>query len=204
MAGRTLSGPQHGAAVADRGGGEFLRLRRRAAARRCAGAICDWRRCGCPFLVYLVLLCITAGAIFLAPETVTNPKRRLAEVALRPRLGVPQQIWLQFVAPAVAAFAAFALIGFYAALGAEPAARKPASVRALDLAGAIVCRVVLHCCGDDPFHRQAGKPRHHVHQPGAAGAELWLFIALQFLSRCRFCFSPQPAPACRRRARLSR
>jgi predicted MFS family arabinose efflux permease len=68
-----------------------------------------------PFLVYLVLLCATAGAIFLAPETVAE-RKSLAEASLKPRLGVPQSIRLQFIAPAVAAFAAFALIGFYAAL----------------------------------------------------------------------------------------
>jgi predicted MFS family arabinose efflux permease len=68
-----------------------------------------------PFLVYLVLLCASAGAIFLAPETVAE-RKRLAEASLKPRLGVPQGIRLQFIAPAVAAFAAFALIGFYAAL----------------------------------------------------------------------------------------
>ncbi len=68
-----------------------------------------------PFLVYLVMLCATAGAIFLAPETVAV-RKPLAEASLKPRLGVPQSIRLQFIAPAVAAFAAFALIGFYAAL----------------------------------------------------------------------------------------
>jgi MFS family permease len=68
-----------------------------------------------PFYLYLVLLCITAGLIFLAPETLANPKR-LCEVSLRPRLGVPRSIWLQFVSPAVGGFAVFALIGLYAAL----------------------------------------------------------------------------------------
>ena len=68
-----------------------------------------------PFFIYLILLIAVAGAIMFAPETVTAPKP-LAEVALKPRLGVPRQIWLPFVAPAVAAFATFALIAFYAAL----------------------------------------------------------------------------------------
>ena len=68
-----------------------------------------------PFYVYLVLLCITAGVIGLAPETLANP-RPLGAVSLRPRLGVPRSIWLQFVSPAVGGFAVFALIGLYAAL----------------------------------------------------------------------------------------
>jgi MFS family permease len=67
------------------------------------------------YYVYLVLLCGSAGAILFVPETVTHPKR-LGDISLRPRLGVPQQIRLQFLSPAVTGFATFALIGFYAAL----------------------------------------------------------------------------------------
>jgi hypothetical protein len=37
-------------------------------------------------------------------------------MSLKPRLGVPQQIRLQFVSPAVTGFATFVLIGFYSAL----------------------------------------------------------------------------------------
>jgi MFS family permease len=68
-----------------------------------------------PFFIYLALLVAVAGAIFFAPETVTNPKP-LGEASVRPRLGVPRSIRLQFVAPAVSGFATFSLIGFYAAL----------------------------------------------------------------------------------------
>jgi predicted MFS family arabinose efflux permease len=68
-----------------------------------------------PFFVYLVLLCAVAGAIRFAPETLAKPKP-LGEVSLKPRFGVPQRIWLAFVAPAAAGFATFALIAFYAAL----------------------------------------------------------------------------------------
>jgi MFS family permease len=68
-----------------------------------------------PYLVYLGLLCTVAVAIVFVPETVSNPKR-YGEAALRPRLGVPRAIRLQFVSPAVSGFATFSLIGFYAAL----------------------------------------------------------------------------------------
>jgi MFS family permease len=68
-----------------------------------------------PFFVYLALLCAVAGAILFAPETLAEPKP-LSQVSLKPRFGVPQQIWLAFVAPAAAGFATFALIAFYAAL----------------------------------------------------------------------------------------
>ena len=68
-----------------------------------------------PFYVYLVLICASACLIFAAPETLRNPKP-LGEVSWRPRLGVPRNIRLQFMSPAVGGFTTFALIGFYAAL----------------------------------------------------------------------------------------
>jgi len=68
-----------------------------------------------PFFVYLLLLCTVAGTTLFAPETVAN-RKRLSDVSLKPRLGVPQRIRLQFVSPAVTGFATFALIGFYSAL----------------------------------------------------------------------------------------
>jgi MFS family permease len=68
-----------------------------------------------PFLVYLALLCIVAGTTAFAPETVTK-RRPLSDVSLKPRIGVPLQIRLQFVSPAVTGFATFAMIGFYSAL----------------------------------------------------------------------------------------
>jgi MFS family permease len=67
------------------------------------------------YVVYLILLCGSAGAILFVPETVPHPKP-LGDVSLRPRLGVPQPVRLQFLSPAVTGFATFALIGFYAAL----------------------------------------------------------------------------------------
>jgi MFS family permease len=68
-----------------------------------------------PYYVYLAALVVVAGAILFAPETVREPKRP-ADVELKPRLGVPQSIRLQFVSPAVTGFATFSLIGFYSAL----------------------------------------------------------------------------------------
>jgi len=69
-----------------------------------------------PYWIYLVLLlAIVIGCTF-APETVRNPNRNLSALSLRPRVGVPQAIRLQFVPPAVTAFAVFSLLGFYAAL----------------------------------------------------------------------------------------
>jgi MFS family permease len=67
------------------------------------------------YLAYLVLLCGAVGAIFLPRETVTQPKP-LGDIDLRPRIGVPPEIRLQFISPAVTGFATFSLIGFYSAL----------------------------------------------------------------------------------------
>lgn len=92
-----------------------------------------------PFYVYLVMLGAVAGAICLAPETVREPKA-LREVALRPRLGVPREIRLQFVAPAVTGFAAFALIGFYAALIPSLLAES-LHLAAPAVSGGIVCEL---------------------------------------------------------------
>jgi MFS family permease len=92
-----------------------------------------------PFIVYLVLLGGICIVIFFAPETLADPKR-LSEVSLTPRLGVPRRIWLQFVAPAATSFATFALIAFYAALIPNLLAEslhQPAPL----VAGAVVCEL---------------------------------------------------------------
>jgi MFS family permease len=92
-----------------------------------------------PFIVYLSLLCATAGAILFAPETLAEPKP-LREASLKPRFGVPQQIWLRFIAPAATAFATFALIAFYSALIPSLLAdrlHQPAPL----VAGLVVCEL---------------------------------------------------------------
>ncbi|MGB6342667.1 MAG: MFS transporter [Xanthobacteraceae bacterium] len=92
-----------------------------------------------PFYCYLALLAAIATSVLWAPETLTKP-RRLADVSLKPRIGVPQQIRLQFVAPAATSFATFALIAFYAALIPNLLAdnlQRPAPL----VAGAVVCEL---------------------------------------------------------------
>jgi MFS family permease len=92
-----------------------------------------------PFVIYLALLCAVAGAILVTPETLASPKR-FGEASLRPRLGVPRSIRLQFVAPSVGGFATFALIGFYAAL-IPSVLRDSLHQPAPAIAGIIVCEV---------------------------------------------------------------
>ncbi len=69
-----------------------------------------------PFIVYLISLIVVAALIWRTTETVSRPAQTLRGLALRPRLSVPRAIRAQFVAPAVTAFGAMALVGFYAAL----------------------------------------------------------------------------------------
>jgi MFS family permease len=92
-----------------------------------------------PFYIYLALLCATACAILFAPETLAEPQP-LGEVSLNPRFGVPQRIWLQFVAPATTSFATFALIAFYSALIPNLLAESLHQPSAL-VAGVVVCEL---------------------------------------------------------------
>jgi predicted MFS family arabinose efflux permease len=93
-----------------------------------------------PYLAFLVLLCGAAGAILLPRETVTQPKPLDAD--LRPRIGVPSGIRLQFISPAVTGFATFSLIGFYSALIPSLLAETLHQSAPL-VAGAIVCELFL-------------------------------------------------------------
>jgi predicted MFS family arabinose efflux permease len=68
------------------------------------------------FVVYVLVLAGTAAMTARACETVDHPARRFAELSFEPRIGVPAGLYMAFVAPAVTAFATFALLGFYAAL----------------------------------------------------------------------------------------
>ena len=67
------------------------------------------------FLVYFALLAALAAAVCAARETVAGAG--WSGLDLKPRLGVPAEIRLRFVAPALTLFATMALVGFYAALG---------------------------------------------------------------------------------------
>jgi predicted MFS family arabinose efflux permease len=93
------------------------------------------------YVAYLVLLCGAAGAIFLPRETVTQPKP-LGDIDLRPRIGVPPGIRLQFILPAVTGFATFSLIGFYSAL--IPSLLGETLYQSAPLvAGGVVCELFL-------------------------------------------------------------
>jgi hypothetical protein len=93
------------------------------------------------YFAYLVLLCAAAGAILVPRETIAAPKP-FGEISLRPRIGVPHGIRLQFVSPAVTGFATFSLIGFYSALIPSLLGESLHQFSPL-IAGAIVCELFL-------------------------------------------------------------
>ncbi|MBW8812039.1 MAG: MFS transporter [Caulobacterales bacterium] len=68
-----------------------------------------------PFVAYLVLIAAVALAVLAARETLRRDGPPM--LSLRPRLGVPAEVRLPFVAPACTVFSAMALVGFFAALG---------------------------------------------------------------------------------------
>src|SRR5262249_1192527 len=69
-----------------------------------------------PQIAYLAILGIIAILVARTRETVIAKDNALSRVSLRPKLGIPQGIRMEFIAPAASAFATFSFIGFYAAL----------------------------------------------------------------------------------------
>ncbi|HKE15698.1 MAG TPA: MFS transporter [Kofleriaceae bacterium] len=68
-----------------------------------------------PFIIYLVALAAIAPLIWRTRETVVAAAGHGA-MSLRPRLGVPADVRVPFLAPAATAFGTFGLLGFYGAL----------------------------------------------------------------------------------------
>jgi predicted MFS family arabinose efflux permease len=71
---------------------------------------------GLAYVLYLAMLGPVVVVTWGARETVRRPVARLADVSLKPRVGVPRPLWGRFVPPAATAFGMFGLFGFYAAL----------------------------------------------------------------------------------------
>jgi MFS family permease len=90
-----------------------------------------------PFIALVSLALAAAMIVWLLPETVKHPVRRLSEISLRPRIGVPRSIIGAFVAPAVTVFASFALLGFYSAL-APSLLQRSLEVQSHAIGGAVI------------------------------------------------------------------
>jgi MFS family permease len=94
-----------------------------------------------PFIAYLVLLAIVAVLIAGTRETVPPRFGGVASL-LAPRIGIPRAILGSFATPAITAFAAFSLIGFYAAL-VPGLLRERLHVEDIALAGAVVSELFV-------------------------------------------------------------
>lgn len=64
------------------------------------------------FVVYLVLVIVTAAFIFRTTETMEKTK----PLSLKPRIGVPRDLVGRFLAPCIISFVLFSLVGFYSAI----------------------------------------------------------------------------------------
>lgn len=96
------------------------------------------------FIAYLAVIAIFGALMLRAKETVSQPAHRLSDVSLRPRIGVPRAIRLEFVAPAVTGFGALALVGFFAALAPSILAQELHETSHA-AAGALVFELGLVC-----------------------------------------------------------
>jgi MFS family permease len=81
-----------------------------------AGMLAEWAPSPLrlPYWVLIAVLAPVAAMTWFTRET--KEEKPLREAKLRPRLGVPKELRGRFIGPAVAAFAIFAVLGFYAAL----------------------------------------------------------------------------------------
>jgi MFS family permease len=93
------------------------------------------------YLVWLALVPFEAAAIGLSKES-RPAQKRLRQASLRPHLGVPPEVRKGFVAPAIAAFATFAVLGFYTALIPSLLARS-LHIKSHAAAGAVVAGLFL-------------------------------------------------------------
>lgn len=95
-----------------------------------------------PHIVYLAMLAAVGFFIWRTKETVERGAGEATSISLRPRLGIPRELVGRFVAPATTAVAAFALVGFYAALIPSIMAETLHQTNR-SLSGAVVCELFL-------------------------------------------------------------
>jgi MFS family permease len=69
-----------------------------------------------PFIVNIIIIVVAAALIWLWPPETVQQHGALRQLDFTPRIGVPKEIRARFIAPAVSAFAIFALGGFYFSL----------------------------------------------------------------------------------------
>lgn len=126
------------------------------------------------FWAYLPFVALAAVLAAGAPETL----QRRGALSLKPRLGVPRELWGRFAAPALSGFLAMAVVGFYAALG-------PSTVRdALHIANRALASAAiaeLFAVAAIVILATQAWPAHQAVRGGMllAPAGLWLLVAGQ-------------------------
>jgi MFS family permease len=95
-----------------------------------------------PYVAFLVLVAAAAAAIWLSRETVARPAKPLGDLSLSPRFGVPPDLLLPFLAPALTAFSIFSVTGFFGAI-APTLVAKELHLRNHAVGGAIVAEFFL-------------------------------------------------------------
>ena len=93
-----------------------------------------------PYWVYLLLLAVLATGIGRAVDTIEE--RPLARVKLGVRIGVPRDIRAAFMAPAIATFVLYSMVGFYSALTPGLIA-KTLHITSHAVSGALVAELFL-------------------------------------------------------------
>lgn len=94
------------------------------------------------FIVYLVILLGLAALVYWTEETVGEGVTQFRRLSLRPRLGVPSNLRVEFFAPAVTVFVSMALFGFYAAL-APTILREDLQQKSQAVSGSVVFELCL-------------------------------------------------------------
>jgi MFS family permease len=95
-----------------------------------------------PFLLDLALLAAVAALARSGAETVEKPVTDWGKISLRPRIGVPHEIRGAFVAPALAAFGTYAMLGFYTSL-VPSMIKNTLGIGSHAVDGAIVCEMYV-------------------------------------------------------------
>ncbi|HET9834760.1 MAG TPA: MFS transporter [Rhodanobacteraceae bacterium] len=129
------------------------------------------------YVVFLLLLVMMIVLLRWVRETVSEPVRTADELSLRPRIGVPRDLRLAFIAPAAIAFAAFALGGFYAALAPELLVRSLHHRQPLLIGGIVT---LFFACGAATV--LLVRRLHGRAAIGAALALLWAGLCLLMLA----------------------
>lgn len=109
-----------------------------------AGALAQYapKPLALPYAAFFILIAAAVAAIWLARDTVERPAPPLRDLALTPRFGVPSDLVLPFIAPALTAFAIFSVTGFFGAI-APTLVAKEMHLRNHAIGGAIVAELFL-------------------------------------------------------------